>query len=273
VRDTINGTTIEWEEAGAGAAVVLIHGLSENRAAWRHQVEPFSKRFRTILYDVRGFGGSEVGDASGAIEQYAEDLGALAARLRLRHPAIVGFSMGGVIAQRFALDRPGLPSAVVIAASSSVVNARAAAYYRERAALAEGGDLEAVRAASAEDGKGCFARSAPDAIEAYRGLRRAALRDPRGYATACRAMASLHERPVTEELARIRCPALVITGERDAFCPPKAAEIIHRHLPGSRLRIVPGAGHCLHWEDPHGFNGEVLDFLRSAIGPGGPSGA
>ena len=275
MRDTLNGTSIEWDEAeaGAGAGVVLVHGLSEDRAAWRHQAEPFRQRFRTILYDVRGFGGSEAADANGTIDQYAEDLRALLARLGLRRAAIVGFSMGGVIAQRFAVDHPELPSALVIAGSSSVVNAQAATYYRERAALADAGELEAVRAASAADGQGCFARSAPDVIEAYCGLRRRALREPRGYASACRAMASLHERPLTKALAGIRCPALVLTGERDGFCPPRAAEIIHANLANGRLRILPRAGHCLHWEDAAGFNEAVLDFLSAAIGSGGPSGA
>ncbi len=273
MRDTINGTSIEWGEAGAGEAVVLIHGLSEDRGAWRYQVEPLSRRFRVIPYDVRGFGGSEAGDVQGTIEQYAQDLRALLARLGLRRAAIVGFSMGGVIAQRFAVDHPELASTLVIAGSSSVVNAQAATYYRERAALADAGELEAVRTASAGDGRGCFAGSAPDVIEAYCTLRRQALRDPQGYASACRAMASLHERPLTKELAGIRCPALVITGERDRFCPPRAAEIIHANLANGRLRILPRAGHCLHWEDAAGFNGEVLDFLSSAIGSGGPSGA
>ncbi|MBI4561595.1 MAG: alpha/beta fold hydrolase [Candidatus Rokubacteria bacterium] len=78
-----------------------------------------------------------------------------------------------------------------------------------------------------------------------------------------RAIASLREQPLTQELVDIRCPSLVITGERDSLCPPKASEIIHAKIPNSRLRIAPGVGHCLHWEDPAGFNGVVIDFLSS----------
>lgn len=263
MKDAVNGATVAWDEAGAGEAVVLIHGIAESRRAWRYQLEPFSRRFRVIAYDVRGFGESEPGGVEGGIEQYAEDLRGLLVRLGVARASIVGFSMGGVVAQRFAIDHPELTRALIIAASSSVVNRRAAEYYRQRAALADTAEPEAVRAAGAEDASACFAQADPDVIEAYRAVRRAAVRDPRGYAIACRAMASLHERPLTDELAKIQCPTLAITGERDVFCPPRAAEMIHRNIHSSRLQITPGVGHCLHWEDPAGFNRITTTFLSS----------
>ncbi|MBI4241436.1 MAG: alpha/beta fold hydrolase, partial [Candidatus Rokubacteria bacterium] len=191
------------------------------------------------------------------------DLHVLLVHLGVDRAAIVGFSMGGVIAQRFAIDHPEMTSALVIAASSSVVNRQAAEYYLERAKLADTQGLEAVRATTASDAAACFAASSAEVVEAYRQLRREAIRDARGYVNACRAMASLREQPLTQQLVGVRCPSLVITGERDFLCPPKASEIIHAKLPNSRLRIAPGVGHCLHWEDPAGFNGAVIGFLSS----------
>lgn len=259
----LNGTVLAWEEMGTGPAVVLVHGLSETQASWQQQHGMLSQQFRVVACDVRGFGESETANASPRPEQYGEDLRALLAHLSIGSAVIVGFSMGGVIAQRFAIDHPEMATALIIAASSSVVNRQAAEYYRERAELAETQGLEAVRATTANDAGACFVASGPLVVEAYRHLRRQAVRDARGYANACRAMATLRERPLTQELASIRCRALVITGERDVLCPPKASEIIHGAMPNSRLRILRGVGHCLHWEDPASFNGALIDFLCS----------
>ncbi|MBI2525704.1 MAG: alpha/beta fold hydrolase [Candidatus Rokubacteria bacterium] len=264
MREHINGTVLAWDESGAGEPALLVHGIGETRSAWRHQLEDFGARFRVIACDVRGFGESETGDGAGSVEQLAADLRALLDRLGAGPARVIGFSMGGVIAQRFALDHPDMTRAVVIAASSSVVNRRAADYYLERAALAERDGVAALRAAAMGDAAVCFTVSGADIIEAYREVRRNGVRDAAGFANAARAMASLLEAPLTEALAGLRAPALVITGERDIFCPPKASEIIHARIRGSLLRIVPAVGHCLHWEDPATFNRTVLDFLASA---------
>lgn len=259
----LNGTVLAWEESGTGPAVLLVHGLSETHASWRYQRDLFSQPFRVIACDVRGFGESETGEAAPRPEQYSHDLRALLIHLGVDRAAIVGFSMGGVIAQCFAIHHPEMTSALVIAASSSVVNRQAAEYFLERATLAETQGLEAVRATTVSDAAACFVASSPEVVEAYRQLRRGAIRDARGYANACRAMASLREQALTQELINIRCPTLVTTGERDFLCPPKASGIIHAKIPNSRLRIAPGVGHCLHWEDPADFNRVVVDFLSS----------
>lgn len=263
MRERINGTVLGWEDVGAGDAVLLVHGIGESRSAWRHQREALAARFRVIACDVRGFGESEPGNGSGRIEQLAADLRALLERLGAGPARVIGFSMGGVIAQRFALDHADMTRAVVIAASSCVVNRRAADFYLERALLAERDGAEAVRAAAMADAGACFARSGPEVVEAYREIRRDAVREAAGFANAARAMASLLEAPLTEALGAVRAPALVITGERDVFCPPRASELIHARIAGARLEIVPALGHCLHWEDPPGFNETILDFLTS----------
>lgn len=263
MRERINGTVLAWDDVGTGEPLVLIHGIAECRQAWRHQLEPFSRQFRVIACDIRGFGESETGNAEGQLEQYVTDIRELLLRLGVRRARIVGFSMGGVITQRFAIDHSEMTRAVVIAASSSLVNRRASQYHLQRVELAETKGLEAIRTASVEDAPACFAVSPPEVVEAYREVRRAGVQDPRGYANAGRAMASLYEQPVTEELTQVRSPALVITGERDVFCPPRASEIIHSKIAQSVLRIIPAVGHCLHWEDPAGFNSTVLDFLTS----------
>jgi len=72
----------------------------------------------------------------------------------------------------------------------------------------------------------------------------------------------LHETPLTNELERVRCPTLVMVGEKD-FLGVGGSVIISRRIAGSRLEIVPERGHALFHEDPAGFNALLLAFLRA----------
>lgn len=263
MKEEINGTLIAWDEVGQGKPLVLIHGLSETRAAWRYQLPQFQERFRLISYDIRGFGESETGRAEGRPEQLAKDLAALLSRLEIARAYVLGFSMGGVIAQRFAIDYPEMALGLVIASSSSVVNRQGFQYLQQRASLAESGGLEAVNGLNRQDAPSFFVGDRRELVEGYLEIRLGAVRDVRGYINACRAMASLYERPLTEELRSIACPALAITGEHDTICPPKASQIIQGQIPGCRLCILPAAGHLAHWENSAAFNDTVLGFLAS----------
>jgi pimeloyl-ACP methyl ester carboxylesterase len=64
------------------------------------------------------------------------------------------------------------------------------------------------------------------------------------------------------ELGAITCPTLVITGELDPYCPPRASEMITGAIPGAELTVVPGAGHCMHWEARDITNKLILDFIE-----------
>src|SRR5690606_23404178 len=85
--------------------------------------------------------------------------------------------------------------------------------------------------------------------------------DPRGFAEVTRAMAGLHAGPMTERLSEIRCPTLILVGEKD-FLGAGGSVIMSRRIAGAELEIVPERGHGLFLEDPSGFNERVLAFLR-----------
>src|SRR5438034_5553161 len=113
--------------------MVFVHGLSENHQTWTQQVAEFSKRFSAVAIDVRGFGDSEVGTAEGTPRQLADDLAAVVKHLaRDGRAHVVGFSMGGVIAVRFALDHPDLARSVVIASSSAAINDAGFQWFQQR---------------------------------------------------------------------------------------------------------------------------------------------
>ena len=227
---------------------VLIHGLSETREAWAHQL-PFLRQSReAIAYDIRGFGRSPVGSGDGTVEQMADDLAQLVSACSHGPAWLVGFSMGGVIAQRFALDFPEMTAGLVLIASSCTVGQSGQAFFHSRIKNVTDDGLEAIAAITATDARGCFALGDEQLINEYQELRTAAVRDTNGYLNACRAMLRLGDNPMTEELAGIACPTLVIAAEHDPYCPPRASEMIARAIPAAQFKVIAEAGHCMHWE-------------------------
>ncbi|MCP5037949.1 MAG: alpha/beta fold hydrolase, partial [Rhodobacteraceae bacterium] len=113
-----------------------------------------------------------------------------------------------------------------------------------------------------QDARGCFSLGDEKLITEYQELRVAAVRDVEGYLNAGRAMARLADEPMVQDLHGIDCPTLVIAGETDPYCPPRASENIARGIPGAELEIVPRAGHCLHWEASDATNQLIHDFLK-----------
>jgi pimeloyl-ACP methyl ester carboxylesterase len=74
-------------------------------------------------------------------------------------------------------------------------------------------------------------------------------------------MLGIGENPLTPELAAIRCPALVIAGEHDPYCPPKASKMISDVIPGAELTIIDGVGHCMQFEASDQLNKRIENFI------------
>jgi 3-oxoadipate enol-lactonase len=246
----------------APPTAVLIHGLSETRAAWTRQQDFLQRFMRVVSYDVRGFGTSPVGAGNRTVEQMADDL----AQILSAHDAgpawLVGFSMGGVIAQRFALDFPAMARGLVLVASSCVVGRSGQAFFRSRIEQVTQGGLVAIASITQGDARGCFSMGDERLITEYTRLRSAAVRDPQGYLNACHAMLRLADEPLLPRLGAIACPTLVLAAELDPYCPPRASEMIAGAIPGAELAVVPGAGHCMHWEAPDVTNGLIRQFIE-----------
>lgn len=260
MRVAANGIEVAWFEVGRGDPVVLVHGLADDHRAWRRVVAPLMLTRRVILYDLRGHGETAPGDADGTLTQLAADLTGLLEALDLPRAVVAGFSLGGTIAMRAALDRPDRVAALALVGTSSRVNRAARAWYEARAGLADRDD-PGLRATLDADTRDVY-RNRPGEIEDGLTIRRASTADPRGYANACRAMAGLNEAPLDDELGAIAVPTVILAGELDQHCPPRAGEIIAARIPGSTLHVLPGTGHPLPVERPAEV-GEAILGLRS----------
>lgn len=257
----INGVGLNYEEAGAGAALLLLMGFGDSIAAWSGQVPAFAARHRTITLDHRGTGGSESPPDGYSIPQFSDDAIGLLDHLGIERAHVLGYSMGGRVAQDIAARYPARIGAIMLAASAAkpnplnVYSLRAGAYlYREFGpeAAAAFGPLISFTHAYFEDHLAALTEKLgkpaahPMALHAYEGHVRA-----------------IEEHDTTAILGRITAPTLVLMGEDEWLNPKADADIMLNGIANSTLQVLEGGGHGLLWEIPDAFNRAVLDFLAA----------
>lgn len=242
--------------AGCGPRVVMVHGLAQDHTVWK----PFQKRLEghsTIAYDVRGHGGTALGDADATLGQLGGDLVRLLERLG--PSSCIGYSLGGVLVLWAAAHRSDLVERAAVLGTSTVVGSAAAAFYAQRIDLVASGERDAIEDALVEDTAAALHKDADVRLIARERLD--AIGDGGGYRNAAQAMASLHEHPLTDELENVRCPVLVVGAEHDRFCPRKAADIMLARLPRASYAEIPDAGHLMTVDQPDAVTRVLRDFL------------
>lgn len=251
--------TAAW---GRGAPLVLVHGLGEDHRTWRRLLPHAALDRRVIAYDVRGHGGTTLGAADGTLGQLGADLIALLDAMDIARADVCGHSLGGTIVLQAAIGAPARIGRLVPVATSSRLGRAALPWYERRAELAVAG-AAALGEVLDEDARDMLAGvTEPQVIEDQIRLRREATADPAGYANACRAVIGLHRAPLDPDLARVTAPTVVVAGERDRLCPPRAGEIVAAAIPGARLHVLPGVGHHVPLQRP-------AELARDATGAGG----
>jgi pimeloyl-ACP methyl ester carboxylesterase len=255
----VNGTRLLVRDLGprAGVPVVLLHGFPMDGTMWRPQVAALEGEFRVVCWDARGHGRSGGGGAAVAFEWFVDDLLAVLDRLEIDRAVLVGLSMGGYTALRFAEREPSRVRALVLADTKSGADGNDARVKRAagaRKALSEGSRAFA-------DGflATAFAPGADPKVVASSKKVIAAM-DPKAIASALVALATRTD--TTESLATIQVPTLVIVGEKDALTPPSDSRALAAAIPGARLVEIPGAGHFSNLQAPGPFNAALLGFLR-----------
>jgi 3-oxoadipate enol-lactonase len=250
---------VAWFEVGRGDPLVLIHGLADDHRAWRRVVPDTMLRHRLILYDLRGHGETALGRPDGTLAQLGADLIELLDAIGVERADLAGFSLGGTIAMRAAIDHPDRVNRLVLVATSSRVGRSAAGWYEERRKMVEHGD-EWLRQTLDRDTADVYAQS-PNELEEGLLIRRQSTADPRGYGNTCAAMAGLNTAPLDPELGQIKSPTLIVASDLDPLCPPKAAEIIAAGIPASRMELLTGAGHAIPVERPRELAAAMNRFL------------
>jgi pimeloyl-ACP methyl ester carboxylesterase len=260
---TLDGVRIHYETYGGGFPLILCYCRGGNTTQWRPQIPEFSKRYQLILWDPRGHAKSESPKDPTAygLDVSAQDLLGLMDYLKLPKAYVGGLSMGGGISTRFALAHPQRVEALLIIDSGSAAGRpgppeRGGTQEKmNELALTQGMEAAARYAIEANLDFGGRAKRGPEAVKGI--LEMFMALDPVGYVKAMQAANKAS--PISHRLHEINVPTLVLAGEEDPAVPD--ARFTHQQIKGSKLVLVPNAGHFSNQDQPEAFNREVLAFL------------
>lgn len=258
---------IRYEIRGAGEPVALIMGFSGSMRGWG---EPFvaamEKRFKLILLDNRGTGESDKPDRSWALADMASDIAAVLDHAKIPRAHIYGISMGGMIAQEFALSHASKTRGLVLGCTNCGMGHSIPAAPEAVAAL-----MPVPGASPEEQARKAFAAACGKKF----------LNSDYGKAYLDQAIADIGKYPVTpihtfmrqgaaiqgfdswERLPQIKSPTLIIHGDDDAIVPCQNAEVLHKRIVGSKSHIIKDAGHMFFWEAVAEAAGVPGDFLAA----------
>lgn len=253
-----DGVEIAYRDEGAGPALALVHGVGADLASWDAIASRLVPEFRVVRADLRGHGASSRIERC-AIADFVGDLDALFARLGIGVAHIAGFSLGGLIAQHYALTHPGKVGRLAFVSAVAERTREERARVLERAdKVANEGIASVVAAAEGRWFSDGF-RAAHPALVARR-LAQLEANDHRSYAAAYRVFATADE---GVDLARIARPTLIATGQDDIGSNPRMAKRMHELIRGSRLEILPGLRHSVLLEAPDRIADLLLSHFRA----------
>jgi pimeloyl-ACP methyl ester carboxylesterase len=249
-------------EAGSGLPVVLLHAFPLSAAMWLEQRNDLADVCRVITPDLRGFGGSQLGDDAPSLDHMADDVARLFDVLALDTAVVGGLSMGGYVAMAFARRHGDRLHGLLLADTKASADPPVARDNRHRIAdaLDEQGTAQVLLDDVLPPLTGATTkRERPLVVGRVRALVEAA--PPAAAAWAQRAMAA---RPDSfETLTTVSVPALVIVGDEDELTPPTEAQAMVDALPDARLVVLPGSGHLTAVESPDEFTKAVRDLVAS----------
>jgi pimeloyl-ACP methyl ester carboxylesterase len=258
----VGDINIYYEVHGEGPqTVVMIHGLTLHSGIFREQTPEFSCHFRTILFDNRGAGRTDKPDEPYTMRQLAADTVGRMNALQVRRAAVMGVSMGGMIAQELALNYPERLSSLVLACT----------HFGGKGAIRASSDTEnAIAAGSAPTPeqrqlqfKALFSDETlerrPEVIEKVNEIRAV---HPLPAFALMRRMQALRGHDTAERLKSIEIPTMIMTGQEDRLVVPDNARMIAEHIPNAMLKELPG-GHVFFMEHPAEFNSLVIDFIKA----------
>lgn len=239
-------------------AVLLLHGLGADSASWSLQLPALTGAgFRPIAPDTPGFGQSPYDGGGWSIRRMAAGMAGLLEELQSGPAHVVGLSMGGIIAQQFALDFPHLTRKLVLVSTFAAlrpVNLNGWFYFIQRFIVV--------------NTLGLPTQARVVAGRIFPGADKAALREmliqtisranPRAYR---KAMASLGLFNSTKRLGEIKVPTLIVTGTDDTTVAPARQKLLVNGIPAARQVVVPEAGHAVPVDQSERFNQELLAFL------------
>jgi pimeloyl-ACP methyl ester carboxylesterase len=270
----IHGHKVCFRLAGQGPLVVLIHGITGSSEQWTPVMDSLAERYTVFAPDLLGHGESAKPRGDYSLGAYASGIRDLLIGLAAEPATVVGHSLGGGIAMQLAYQFPERCGRLVLMSSGGIARE---VHPILRAASLPGSEivlplithtrlLDVGAAVGRALGK-VGLQAGPDFAEAARGY--ASLNDAEARAAFLHTIRAVID-PTGQRISAVdrlylaeRMPSLVIHGERDQIIPADHAEIAHEAMPGSRLEIIPGAGHFPQLSDPTRIARLISDFIET----------
>jgi 3-oxoadipate enol-lactonase len=250
---------IVYYAIGDGPPVVLLHPFPTNHEFWIPVARSLTGRYRVIMPDLRGHGDSDVGEGPATMEKHAADLTRVMDGAGIGRAPMIGVSIGGYVLFEFWRQSRGRVAAL------GLCNTKAPADSGE----ARSARLQAANDVMERGNEGFFEtmiprllgkttrETRPDLVDGALSMMRKM--SPADVAQVQRGMA---ERPDSvSTLKTINVPTLIVTGDEDILTGKNEAELMHQHIPGSQLRVIPKAGHFSPWERPEEASLLLRQFL------------
>ena len=252
-----------FECAGEGDPVVFLHGFGLDLRMWTPQFETFQSAFRVIRYDLRGFGRSSVPPAHEYTHE--DDLKALLSYLGVASAHVVGLSMGGRMALRFAASHPRMVQSLVLADSALDGHRWSDEWQSRWKAMCECAKADRIAEARRQWLEHPLFASART-ISSCGLLLSMMIDDYSGYHWRGKDTSRAPSPTLAERLQEICIPSLVITGSRDIPDFQAIGNLLAERLPRARREIIEGSGHMVNLEAPEIFNRILLGFWRGLNG-------
>jgi pimeloyl-ACP methyl ester carboxylesterase len=261
-----NGVRLYYEEAGKGTPIIFVHEFSGDLRSWEAQIQHFSRRYRCIAFNARGYAPSDVPTSPSKYSQRiaVEDIAAVMRETGVKKAHIMGCSMGAQATLQFGLTYPRMAITLTAIGAGTGSNAKSRAQFlRDNEATARRFETEGAAAVLKR------VKVAPNRVQL-------GLKNPRGYADFCRrflehsgaAKAAMvrglqAKRPSLFSLERqfraLKVPTHIVCGDEDDGALD-AAVFIKRTCPAARLTVVPASGHVVNMEEPELLNRLTDEF-------------
>jgi 3-oxoadipate enol-lactonase len=248
-----------WDEQGSGEPLLLIMGLSYPSNMWHRSRPILAERFRTIALDNRGVGQSDAPPGVYSIRLMASDAAAVLDAAGIESAHVFGVSMGGMIAQEFALQYPSRVRSLILGCTAAGGH---------HAVQAEPEALEALlrRDVTPEEAKETiipfiYDPATPrERIDEDMAIRMKWYPTPQGYMGQLQGIFGWES---YSRIAQISAPTLVIHGETDRLVPAGNARLIAEKIPGAKLVLIPHASHIFETDQPAAAHRAIFEFLTA----------
>ncbi len=259
-----NGISTYYEIHGSGDPVLLIGGTGADTFLWFRQVPELSKQFQVIVFDTRGSGRSDKPEQPYTVRMFADDTAGLLNGLNIDKASIVGVSLGGLIAEQFAIAYPQMVTHLVLADTGfggphmvkpSIFNLIPALFAMRRSGDPARDIQNMFEVFTSKE----WCQQHPDLVKQYVDWRVAHPQPPEAYKRQNAAVKTFDGENL---ISQIKVPVLIVHGAKDRVVPVKNAHLLKAKLPQARLMIFPNAGHAALIQFAEEFNTTLAQFLK-----------